>query len=706
MRTAVTWAAIILMILPFTGAAYDYIGTVNGENTGDEYGSAVTTVDFNADGYPDLVVSAPAADDAGTSSGAVYIYYGGPAADTIADLKLVGTASSFFGKALASAGDFNNDTYEDLLVGAPFYDIPASSAGAVFLYYGGPNPDTVVDYIFTGEAASDYFGISVAGVGDFNNDTYADIAIGAYKADWGSFSNSGKVYIYYGGPSPDFTVDRILVGNNDGERFGYALAGADFSGDGFTDIAVGAYSYDDTYLNQGRIYVFYGGSSTDTVVDMTITGDSAGYKFGWSLASGRINNDSFFDLIMGTDGYSIDTFPTGKMYLYHGGSGFDAIADYSYSLERTQMDYLGFSVAGGVDINEDGAEDLLAGMPGNDDGASEAGGAVFFHGGASESVDTTVLGSSADEQMGKALGQWGWYGDAHTYVVIVGAPAYNSYTGRVHLYRIANGGTNNPPVLDPIGPKNTQENVQLLFTVSASDADGTIPALSASTLPTGAVFTDNLDGTGTFDWTPTYSQAGVYPVTFYASDGVDIDSELVQITVENVNRAPVLDPIGPKTTKAETLLSFTITASDPDGTIPSLSAVGLPTGASFTDSANGVGLFEWTPPLADTGQYGVIFIASDGSLSDSELVMITVTDTAGCCVNRGNVDGVIGGAGPVDVADLTYLVAFLFQGGAPPPCEEEGNVDSVVGGAGPIDVSDLTYLVAFLFQGGTAPPPC
>ncbi len=78
----------------------------------------------------------------------------------------------------------------------------------------------------------------------------------------------------------------------------------------------------------------------------------------------------------------------------------------------------------------------------------------------------------------------------------------------------------------------------------------------------------------------------------------------------------------------------------------------------------------------------------------------------GCCQNRGNVDGVIGGAGPVDVSDLTYLVAFLFQGGPPPPCMDEGNVDGVVGGAGPVDVSDLTYLVAFLFQGGPPPPPC
>ncbi len=77
-----------------------------------------------------------------------------------------------------------------------------------------------------------------------------------------------------------------------------------------------------------------------------------------------------------------------------------------------------------------------------------------------------------------------------------------------------------------------------------------------------------------------------------------------------------------------------------------------------------------------------------------------------CCQSRGNADGLVGPGGPVDVADLTYLVAYLFQAGSAPPCEEEGNVDGMVGPGGPIDVADLTYLVAYLFLGGASPPPC
>ncbi|MEW5995217.1 MAG: hypothetical protein AB1744_12610, partial [Candidatus Zixiibacteriota bacterium] len=77
-----------------------------------------------------------------------------------------------------------------------------------------------------------------------------------------------------------------------------------------------------------------------------------------------------------------------------------------------------------------------------------------------------------------------------------------------------------------------------------------------------------------------------------------------------------------------------------------------------------------------------------------------------CCIARGNVDDMVGPGGPVDVADLTYLVGYLFQSGPVPPCVEQANVDGIDGVGGPIDVADLTYLVAFLFQGGPAPPAC
>ncbi len=73
----------------------------------------------------------------------------------------------------------------------------------------------------------------------------------------------------------------------------------------------------------------------------------------------------------------------------------------------------------------------------------------------------------------------------------------------------------------------------------------------------------------------------------------------------------------------------------------------------------------------------------------------------GCCVGiRGNVDG--DGADACNVADLTYLVDFLFFEGPAPPCFEEGDVD----GSEAINVADLTYLVDYLFFDGPAPAQC
>jgi hypothetical protein len=56
----------------------------------------------------------------------------------------------------------------------------------------------------------------------------------------------------------------------------------------------------------------------------------------------------------------------------------------------------------------------------------------------------------------------------------------------------------------------------------------------------------------------------------------------------------------------------------------------------------------------------------------------------------------------INVSDMTYLIAFLFSGGAPPPCFEEGdmNADEV------INITDMTYLIAYLFSGGPAPAAC
>ncbi len=186
---------------------------------------------------------------------------------------------------------------------------------------------------------------------------------------------------------------------------------------------------------------------------------------------------------------------------------------------------------------------------------------------------------------------------------------------------------NQTPVLASIGPRGTTEGVLLSFTATATDPDATTPVLTSSALPANATFVDNGDGTGTFNFTPSFTQAGTYPVTFYASDGTAIDSEIVTITVADAsNQTPILAAIGPRTTDENVNLSFTVSATDPDGTTPILTTTVLPANATFVDNLNGTGSFSFTPDFTQAGAINVTFYASDGVAIDSEIVTITVTD--------------------------------------------------------------------------------
>jgi hypothetical protein len=209
--------------------------------------------------------------------------------------------------------------------------------------------------------------------------------------------------------------------------------------------------------------------------------------------------------------------------------------------------------------------------------------------------------------------------------------------------------TNVDPVLAAIGPQSVAENTNLNFGVSATDFDLDPLVLSTSPLPTGATFTDNGNGTGTFDWTPDFTQAGSYPVTFRAFDTAGAaDSEVVSITVTNVNRAPVLAAIGSQVLDEGTTLNLGTSASDPDGTTPAMTAENLPANATYVDNGNGTGTFDFNPDTTQAGVYNVTFIASDGALADSEVVSITV-------INVVNLVPVLTAIGPQNVAENANL---------------------------------------------------
>ncbi len=114
------------------------------------------------------------------------------------------------------------------------------------------------------------------------------------------------------------------------------------------------------------------------------------------------------------------------------------------------------------------------------------------------------------------------------------------------------------------------------------------------------------------------------PLNLYAGSG---SHGVFHTTFSFLNRSPIIAAIGNKSTFAGQTFVFTVSAIDSDGTIPTLSVTGLPTGAVFTDSLNGHAGFSWTPNVAQVGNYHLTFFASDGSLAVSQAIVIYVLDS-------------------------------------------------------------------------------
>jgi hypothetical protein len=180
------------------------------------------------------------------------------------------------------------------------------------------------------------------------------------------------------------------------------------------------------------------------------------------------------------------------------------------------------------------------------------------------------------------------------------------------------------PILGPIGNKAVNELTLLTFTATASDADLPAQTLTFS-LGAGAPAGASITSAGVFTWTPTEAQGpNSYIIRIIVSDGLAQDYEDITVIVNEVNLPPVLSPIGPKTVSVGNLLQFTVTASDPDLPVQTLtfSASNLPPGATFNPTTR---VFSWTPTSGQDGVYsGVHFAVTDGTLADSEDITITV----------------------------------------------------------------------------------
>ena len=347
--------------------------------------------DLNNDGYEDIVVGAPGASVTAVSSGVVWIFPGGPSGPPLSPaVFLTGTSgqqigativgpgdvngdgyvematlaagtseivgwgggptlpfgpgqtlaapvgSVTFGVTMAGAGDLNRDGYDDLVVTDSTRANPNNGdtgAGALHAYFGGPSGfPSLPSWTVYGGGPDYRLGADVA-VTDITGDGAADIVGGTPGRSCGAGADCGGLAVYLSAPGalPSTVVSLATSGTQAGAGLGEALAAAgDLDQDGYGDVVVGAPGFDDQFVDEGRLFVFYGSAAgLQSTAGWGGSSNAAGIGMGTSVAAaGDINGDSWPDVVAGGPDVSGGG---GQVALFEGNRG-DGLIDTAQGL--------------------------------------------------------------------------------------------------------------------------------------------------------------------------------------------------------------------------------------------------------------------------------------------------------------------------------------------------------------------------------------
>jgi hypothetical protein len=394
---------------------------IRGDASYDQAGWSVSSAgDVNGDGFDDIIVGAPFGDNAFPTAGEAYVIYGKASGFGTVDLTAIAPGSGFViqgpaesraaGYDVSSAGDINGDGFDDLIVSSRefsygwgyYYDTTPSA----YVIFGKTNPAATINlatlsaadgFSVTSTSSYGWSNFSIAAAGDVNGDGIDDIILGdPYGA-----GNAGEAYVIFGKTTGFTNIDAATLAPPNGFRIqgdaswdwaGFSVAGAgDVNDDGFDDVIIGASLGDDGGTNAGEAYVIFGKANGFGTIDLTNLAATAGFKIqgessydnaGYSVSgAGDVNGDGFNDIIVSAPFSDGGHLGTGRAYVIFGketgfgtvdlrnlapGAGFKIQGDTIY-------DNAGFSVSGAGDINGDGFDDLLVGVPNGDAGGTDAG---------------------------------------------------------------------------------------------------------------------------------------------------------------------------------------------------------------------------------------------------------------------------------------------------------------------------------------------
>ena len=159
------------------------------------------------------------------------------------------------------------------------------------------------------------------------------------------------------------------------------------NGDGYSDVIIGAYSYDNGQSNEGRAYVYHGSSAgLQASPAWTAESDQADADFGFSVATaGDVNGDGYSDVIVGSIAFTNGQSAEGRAFVYHGSSsGLSPAASWTAESDQAQA-FFGWSVSTAGDVNGDGYADVIVGAVSYDGGQADEGRAYVYQGSATRS---------------------------------------------------------------------------------------------------------------------------------------------------------------------------------------------------------------------------------------------------------------------------------------------------------------------------------
>ena len=643
---------------------------LNGIDEYDYSGWSVSSAgDVNGDGYNDLIIGAREADPNGDDEGGeTYVVYGGASAPGTGgrfNLSSLDGTNGFIlngineddesGRSVSSAGDFNGDGYDDLIIGASGADPNGRRSGETYVVYGGASApgtggeldlsslDGTTGFILNGIDAYDFSGFSVSSAGDVNGDGYDDLIIGALGADPNGGNYAGETYVIYGGAnapgtggrfnlsSLDGTTGFILTGVDAGDNAGRSVSSAgDVNGDGYNDLIIGAWLADPNGdSSAGETYVVYGGATgTESLVPVTAQGTAAVDNFTGNAGADSFTGIAADDVVRGGAGDDNTSVTALDFAAVDGGTGRDTlILDGSgLSLDLTGAGHASVDSVEVFDLSDTGSNTLVLDAQAVFDVTEERAGGV---------ARVDVLGD-ADDRV-----DLGGSNFALTGTVTEDGTAFTVYSDGNAQVRVEDGVQVQIPPVVFTSPATVRvgENQVSAYEAAAADADGDPLSYGLSGTDAALFTIDANTGVVSFRAAPDFEAPGdadgdnVYDIIVTASDGANSTEQPVAITVTNENdNVPAFTSPATVRVAENQVAAYEAAAADADGDPLSYSLSGTDADLFTIDANTGAVSFRAAPDFEVPGDadgdnvYDIIVTASDGANSTEQPVAITVTD--------------------------------------------------------------------------------